>query len=300
MDGFGQQYFGPINPPVFVGHITQDEQGKRDGTAYEILLGYNSFIEGIHVVPNQITPPGFNFPGRTRPDLQSQQSFALEMHGRISGSNEIRTLLSVTITGGVQWMPIEPTLASLELDYIAIVGTFEVLTIIIHGVASQKDGSKYTPPYPLYYDNFLLPVSNIHPNKRKSEHISRNRVILDSITSSRPVVYKIEDILKTIIADESRLSESLISTLSMTHSSSKISIDMAMILVEKAFSLNLEQLQTDFELSHRALFEVSEALENCWKVYSIKFYLLLNIMSVFHYCTCFHLIASNRFEHRFG
>jgi hypothetical protein len=276
MDGFGQhggmQYFGPSNPPIFIGHLKQTIAKGSEEPAHEILLNFNSFVEGIHVVPSQVTPPGFSFQGRTLPDLQSQRSFTLEMHGRVSGSKDIRTLLSVTITGGVQWMPIDSELATLELDYLAISGSFEVLTIIIHGSAAKMDSTSFIPPYPKYYDSFLFPITNKHQQRRKTEHISRNRAILNHLSGKRHYISKLEDIMKTIIADEVRLSESLLSTVSMTHSSSKISIDMAMILVEKAFSLNIEQLQSDFEASQKALIEVSQALENCWKVL-IYFYI---------------------------
>lgn len=258
------QYAGPMHPVVFIGHFKQNPSDIGN-VAHEVFLGFNSFVEGIHVVPNQVTPPGFTFLGRTMPDLRSKRSFTLELHGRVVGTTEIKTLLSVTITGGVQWMPVDATVAAMELDYLAIVGSFESLSIIIHGAATKKDVPNFLPPFPQYYDELIYPICE-GGARRKSDHISRNRAILDHLTGNRQLLLKTEDVLKTLIADEAKLADTLLSTVSMAHSSSRISIDVAVILVEKAFSLNLEQLQSDFEASHKALDEVSKALENCWKV----------------------------------
>lgn len=263
------QPMAPIHPAIFIGHIKQDSK-EVGNIAHEILLGFNTYVEGIHVVPNQVVPPGFNFHGRTTPDLRSQRSFTLELHGRACGSLELKTLLSVTITGGVQFMEVDPAVSGLEFDYLAIVGTFENLSIIIHGAATKKDITNFAPPFPHYYDSLIYPVNYQNSSKRKTDHISRNRVILDHITGRKSLIFKYEDIVKTIVADEAKLAESVLTSVSMAHSSSRISIDMAVILVEKAFSLDLEHLQIDFDASQRALLEVSTALENCWKVSNIS------------------------------
>lgn len=274
-------YAGPMQPVVFIGHFKQSPSDIGN-VAHEVFLGFNSFVEGIHVVPNQVTPPGFTFQGRTMPDLRSKRSFTLELHGRVVGTTEIKTLLSVTITGGVQWMALDAAVAALEVDYLAIVGSFESLSIIIHGGATKKDVPNFTPPFPQYYEDFIYPICE-GGARRKTDHTSRNRVILDHLTGNRQLLLKTEDVLKTLIADETKLADGLLSTVSMAHSSSRISIDVAVILVEKAFSLNLEQLQSDFETSHKALEEVSNALENCWKVCEIHVCLDCLIFSNFDF-----------------
>jgi len=130
-----------MNPIIFAGHVGLSEEDAaaqedlaQDGRVFEINFNQQAhFLEGIHIVPKDISPPlGFEFQGQTAPDMTSRP-FTLEMYVRdIDQPLVLKKVLGpVVVSGGVHWMPIvQPPMA---VDYVAIKGDFERLSLIIHG-----------------------------------------------------------------------------------------------------------------------------------------------------------------------
>ena len=129
---------GPTTGSIFVGHMITP-QALNDASTdplidSDISLKAAFIIEGIHVVPNKITPPGFDVEGRTRPDIH-MRPFNLTICARnIDDSKELIQILTLTITGGCQWIPILPPFNSIAIDHLRFNGDFEIVTVIIHGI----------------------------------------------------------------------------------------------------------------------------------------------------------------------
>lgn len=149
---------GPVHPIIFAGHLRAeedtilrgDEAGDGDGEeggqpspansrmhVFEINLNQQAyFLEGIHIVPLGFAPPvGFEFQGQTLPEASTGSTFLLEMYARdldAAGRN-VKKILSINVSGGIMWQEIPSPFNSIAVDYIAIKGTFEVLSLIIHG-----------------------------------------------------------------------------------------------------------------------------------------------------------------------
>lgn len=149
---------GPVHPIIFAGHLRADddtilqgeEAGDGDGEeggqptpansrmrVFEINLNQQAyFLEGIHIVPLGFAPPvGFEFQGQTLPEASTGSTFLLEMYARdldAAGRN-VKKILSINVSGGIMWQEIPSPFNSIAVDYIAVKGTFEVLSLIIHG-----------------------------------------------------------------------------------------------------------------------------------------------------------------------
>jgi hypothetical protein len=130
---------GPKCPAVFEGHIANREASAKDRKSkyvQELHFGFPIQLEGIHIVPNQITPPGHSITGRTKPDLMTSP-FQLQLFGRVCSHQStlkgIVPLLSLTVNGGVQWMPVQTEVSQVDIDYIAFSGDYSEITVILHG-----------------------------------------------------------------------------------------------------------------------------------------------------------------------
>lgn len=142
----------PTTPPIFMGHIgscsannpTSADPTTTPGAApdqvYEVDLVDSYYLEGIHVVPYKITPPGLQLEGQTKPDI-SERPFQLQLFGRDSTDGAIKSMLTLTISGGVQWIPFPPYAALLPVNYIALSGDYLVITLILHGKLCSLDPS---------------------------------------------------------------------------------------------------------------------------------------------------------------
>ena len=148
MNPFGMAHnIGPTSPPIFVGHVRSSKtknnsiqaliSGKTDILVDEIPFAGAVFIEGIHIVPFKVCPPGFNIEGLTTPDINSR-SFLINLYNKLpltataseAGATE---LISLTVRGGVQWHAIPSPRNQMPVRTLLLGGDFEVITIIIHG-----------------------------------------------------------------------------------------------------------------------------------------------------------------------
>ena len=130
---------GPTTGPIHIGHLLSSSAAAnavpRDPTLVSnIALEAAYIIEGIHVVPNKISPPDFDVEGRTWPDIHTRP-FSLMISARnIDDTKDLVQILTMTITGGCQWIPILPPFNSIAIDYLSFHGDFEIITVIIHGI----------------------------------------------------------------------------------------------------------------------------------------------------------------------
>ena len=100
----------------------------------EIALKAAHIIEGIHVVPCNMSPPGYKIEGKTKPDINTRP-FTLTITGRdVDRPNQLVQILSLSISGGCQWIPILPPYNAIAVDHLIFEGDFEIVTIIIHGI----------------------------------------------------------------------------------------------------------------------------------------------------------------------
>ena len=179
---------GPQSPPIFMGHFgaPSGTQKEKDcgSIVYEVDLKQDYLLEGIHVVPNKVTVMNGAIEGKTVPTI-AQRPFNLKIHARFTddskdtieiNSNKIHLILSLMIHGGVAWIPIHGPFSRKAINYLAIEGTFHVLSVIIHGlpnntVASSDKSLLNDLPWPrFYYDAMSLDDDDEdNSNERKKE-----------------------------------------------------------------------------------------------------------------------------------
>ena len=128
----------PPTGAICVGHFSSYDfttGGARDPTlSSEVAFQAAHVIEGIHVVPNKITPPGFNIEGRTFPDLHTRP-FTLVVTARdVDRPQQLVNILSLNVSGGCQWIPIMPPFNAIAIDHLIFNGDFDVATVILHGI----------------------------------------------------------------------------------------------------------------------------------------------------------------------
>jgi hypothetical protein len=129
---------GPASGSIFIGHLSSanpiDGFQKDSSLDSDIPLKNAYIIEGIHVVPNKISPPGFDIEGITKPDIHTR-SFNLTILARnVDSPVELVQILTLTVTGGCQWIPILPPFNQIAIDHLRFHGDFEVISVIIHGM----------------------------------------------------------------------------------------------------------------------------------------------------------------------
>ena len=170
MPGMQGISMGPMHPIIFAGHIRKDhsddtdeeeeeedeeeeeeeedeedmdEEGnkkkrmkkkkKKPEDVYDLYFNKKTyFLEGVHIVPKGINPPGIDVPftGETDPQLET---FTVEIFARNVDTGELVSILRTPVTGGIQWAPIVHPLNTIAVDYLAIQGDFRCLTVILHG-----------------------------------------------------------------------------------------------------------------------------------------------------------------------
>ena len=130
---------GPTTGSIYIGHLvssspTPNAVHRDPALVSDIALEAAYIIEGIHVVPNKISPPDFDVEGRTWPDIHTRP-FSLIISARnIDDSKDLVQILTMTITGGCQWIPILPPFNSIAIDHLKFNGDFEIITVVIHGI----------------------------------------------------------------------------------------------------------------------------------------------------------------------
>eukprot|EP00597_Dinobryon_sp_UTEXLB2267_P000152 CAMPEP_0170056870 /NCGR_PEP_ID=MMETSP0019_2-20121128/103_1 /TAXON_ID=98059 /ORGANISM="Dinobryon sp., Strain UTEXLB2267" /LENGTH=179 /DNA_ID=CAMNT_0010261463 /DNA_START=349 /DNA_END=885 /DNA_ORIENTATION=- len=84
----------------------------------------------------------------------------MSIHSRRIANSKISHVISVKVTGGVEWLPFPLLDKSAEpnvVDYLAISGDFESLSIIIHGCEALEGYSVAELPLPPYFDELSMP-----------------------------------------------------------------------------------------------------------------------------------------------
>lgn len=238
---------GPLQPVIFEGHLT-NTGSKEIEVLQEIQFGHSFKFEGIHIVPNQYTPPGFNIIGRTKPDIRSRP-FQLQIHGRVSSSGEFVLVLALTIQGGVQWIPVPHPLCTVDFDYLAFSGDYQEITTILHGypnlpnVDSNYDFSKHPkplPPYPFYFDDMVASPQDLLEIRRylpTSSRFHENKAFENLKQYDRQTRTKtLKEILALPLTNDIPRNY-FASKVSTTRSNSLLPVQLLAELVEKVFTL---------------------------------------------------------------
>lgn len=242
---------GPTQPILFEGHIVNNSKPKdsKEEVFQEISFNYPFKLEGIHVVPNQVTPPGFNITGRTKPDMH-QRPFQLHIHGRIASTKEIVYLMGLTVNGGVQWMPVPPPASTFDIDYIVFIGDFEEITIFLHGFPILQSNemmslkSKPLPPYPYYFNDLIMTNKELAELRRFipsfSKHNEKESFEYAKIYEKQSQFKSIKEILTGLppLSSDGYDCNQYLSKLTNFHQKSLSSVKLLAELVEKIFSLN--------------------------------------------------------------
>lgn len=280
---------GPQHPIIFMGHILSHSNGankSRDAPTkivQEIYFGCKVRLEGFHIVPNQISPPGMSFTGRTKPDLQ-KGPFTLELYTRSIESGEICSILSLSVSGGVQWMPIPPEKSELQIDYMAFDGTFEELSIIIHGYAERNADKSVEEdaiiPYPRYLDYLTLDEVEGLTNPT-------TRSMAETLRNFQDSKYDVEDTLADLNNLDKRMSyfasttsgekrplyqgqstgAELLDRVYTYRATSLISVEAVGDLVVKVFSIESGSIdESNIEKFKEQLKDITASLQQCWKV----------------------------------
>jgi hypothetical protein len=243
------QSMGPTRPVIFEGHIVNNSKGK-DEVFQEICFGFPFKLEGIHIVPNQVTPPGLSLVGRTKPDI-SQRQFQFQLHGRVASTNEIVFLLGLSVHGGVQWLPVPHPSSTLDLDYLVFIGDYEEITVMLHGFPIippneiNPNTSKPLAPYPFYFNDLLISNKEMTDIRKFlpffSKQNERNTYEYVKKTYERQSNAKsIKEILTGLppLSSEGLDSHFYLSRVTSTHQKSLLPVKSLAQLVEKIFSLN--------------------------------------------------------------
>jgi hypothetical protein len=138
IEAMSQNSNGPASGSIFVGHLLSadviDGFQKDPSLNSDIPLKNAYIIEGIHVVPNKISPPGFNIEGRTQPDIHTRPFNLMISARNVDSAVDLVQILTLTVTGGCQWIPILPPFNQIAIDHLRFQGDFEVISVIIHGM----------------------------------------------------------------------------------------------------------------------------------------------------------------------
>lgn len=136
---------------LLVANIGIEHGSHMADIVYEIKLGDVCVLDALHIVPLNSPVPGPNkFIGKTRPDINTRP-FVLKMFMRNVETGATVAVNEWTISGGVQFLPLPPHFQSSYTDYIAFSGTFDMLTILVHGMKwSNKDRGSSLKAFPYF------------------------------------------------------------------------------------------------------------------------------------------------------
>lgn len=169
--------FIPVKPiprygPIFSGHLIKPDKCSADW-AHEIHFDKPYIVEGIHIVPNKLPVQNLMVEGKTIPDI-SMRSFDMAVFSRLCNTKsdqEVKPkhVITVKITGGVEWLPFQKvgscddTANSQPVDYLAFVGDFDSLSVILHGheFKSGEEHPKLDPPHPTYFEELSKPFTQL-------------------------------------------------------------------------------------------------------------------------------------------
>jgi hypothetical protein len=129
---------GPTTASIFVGHLISssalEDRNRDPSLVSDLALKAAYIIEGLHVVPNKISPPDFDIEGRTIPDIHTRPFNLMISARNVDNAKDLVLILTLTITGGCQWIPILPPFNSIAIDHLRFHGDFEIITVIVHGI----------------------------------------------------------------------------------------------------------------------------------------------------------------------
>ena len=291
----GHNSNGPTTGSIFVGHLysssTSNDTSKDASFASDISLQAAHIIEGIHVVPNKISPPGFDIEGRTIPDIHTRP-FNLVISARnVDDAKELVQILTLTITGGCQWIPILLPYNSIAIDYLKFYGDFEMVTVIIHGIKLDTHMLSAAAQQILrisYNENLSPPpVDTGSANPIREMSLDEEILEIEEIVATDPVPLlipksvlfalhsRVDSCSHSMNAMERKLSphapDSILQSIAScdpSKSSCVVAIEVVAELVGAIFSIEDDDTCLDPLLANRivAINNLIKIIEQCWTV----------------------------------
>ena len=282
---------GPTTGSIYVGHLMSStapaEVASDPSLSSDLALKAAYIIEGIHVVPNKITPPNFDIEGKTRPDIHTRP-FNLMINARnIDDGKDLVQILTLTITGGCQWIPILPPFNSIAIDHLRFHGDFEIITVIIHGI--RLDTQMLSSAAQAVLNNpFSDAATSVKPLKELSDdeqEVEVNIAKMEELASfviPREVINALQTNVQTCsnilhIFERKKCSDSpdsIIQKLSSndaSRSSCVVAVEIVAELVGAIFSIEDSNACSDpiFAVRTKAINNLVKTLDQCWKVQDI-------------------------------
>ena len=123
----------PTTPPVFIGHL----DNRQPGSVTEIVFNLPVTIEGVHIVPADMSPPGLagltSTPviGVTSPTIAQgpfDVSFSIHPLAQLTGKRrgDMKVMAELpSVRGGVQWFGFSPEDAALHTNVLIVQGDLQ-------------------------------------------------------------------------------------------------------------------------------------------------------------------------------
>lgn len=243
-------------PPLFAGHIGLNTGKHQINCIYELQFEVACMLDAIHIVPISVNPPGMKIIGKTRPDIKTRP-FHLKMFCRNIADGKIVLVDEWTIQGGVQYLPFPSNIQSMQTDYVAFGGDFDMISFILHGKKLQKkeisSKVKLNLGLPNIYPKLTIQPSNfyetivgdIDSDDYESDEdevlVSKLRDLLCISISTTHERYKDMNIELS-----KNISELLINDLVSSYfDSSKVSLVHLGDLIEIIFTLDVKELEIE-------------------------------------------------------
>lgn len=285
---------GPTTASIFVGHLSSssavDDKNRDPTLLSDLSLKAAYIIEGLHVVPNKISPPDFDIEGRTIPDIHTRPFNLMISARNVDNAKDLVLILTLTITGGCQWIPILPPFNSIAIDHLRFYGDFEIITVIVHGIKLDTQMLSSAAQIVLqnpYVDNtsLLTKPSDIDSLNDNSE--VENKADIDGNAAGESVssliTQKVFSALHSHVESYSSMmtvldkriswgtSDSIIQMIASADASKGsciVAVEVVAELVGAIFSLEDDNTCADpaFAVRIKAINNLVKIMDQCWKV----------------------------------
>jgi hypothetical protein len=285
---------GPTTASIFVGHLISssaiEDRNRDPSLVSDLALKAAYIIEGLHVVPNKISPPDFDIEGRTIPDIHTRPFNLMISARNVDNAKDLVLILTLTITGGCQWIPILPPFNSIAIDHLRFHGDFEIITVIVHGIkldtqmlSSAAQNVLQSP----YIDDSCLTKKPRDSDGLNEISEEENRANIDGSATSESVSLEIPrkvlsalnsnvESYSTMMAVLDKrmnwgISDSImqvISSADASKSSCIVAVEIVAELVGAIFSIEDDNTCSDpsFAVRRKAINNLVKMMNQCWKV----------------------------------
>jgi hypothetical protein len=285
---------GPTTASIFVGHLISssaiEDRNRDPSLVSDLALKAAYIIEGLHVVPNKISPPDFDIEGRTIPDIHTRPFNLMISARNVDNAKDLVLILTLTITGGCQWIPILPPFNSIAIDHLRFHGDFEIITVIVHGIkldtqmlSSAAQNVLQSP----YIDDSCITKKPGDSDGLNEISEEENRANIDGSATSESVSLEIPrkvlsalnsnvESYSTMMAVLDKrmnwgISDSIIQVIASADASKSsciVAVEIVAELVGAIFSIEDDNTCSDpaFAVRRKAINNLVKMMNQCWKV----------------------------------